>query len=102
MDAETRLNLITGAAQEVVGVEHLQARIADGGVIRAYVGFEPVEKRTSDGKSWRPIFEECWTQMSMSSSSWQIGMLGLTTNSGAIWRRFTRLRSTWKKYSVHY
>ena len=44
MDAETRLNLITGAAQEVVGVEHLQARIADGGVIRAYVGFEPSGK----------------------------------------------------------
>ena len=44
MDAETRLNLITGAAQEVVGVERLQARIADGGIIRAYVGFEPSGK----------------------------------------------------------
>jgi len=44
MDAEARLNLITGAAQEVVGVEHLEARIADGGTIRAYVGFEPSGK----------------------------------------------------------
>ena len=44
MDAETRLNLITGAAQEVVGVEHLMARIEDGGTIRAYVGFEPSGK----------------------------------------------------------
>tara|TARA_Y100000766_G_C18881327_1_gene593581 strand:+ start:768 stop:1832 length:1065 start_codon:yes stop_codon:yes gene_type:complete len=44
MDSETRLDLITGAAQEVVGVEHLESRIADGGTIRAYVGFEPSGK----------------------------------------------------------
>ena len=44
MDSETRLDLITGAAQEVVGVEHLESRIADGGAIRAYVGFEPSGK----------------------------------------------------------
>ena len=44
MVSETRLDLITGAAQEVVGVEHLESRIADGGTIRAYVGFEPSGK----------------------------------------------------------
>ena len=44
MDASTRISLITGAAQEVVGIEHLEARIADGGTIRAYVGFEPSGK----------------------------------------------------------
>jgi tyrosyl-tRNA synthetase len=44
MDSKTRLDLITGAAQEVVGVEHLESRIADGGTIRAYVGFEPSGK----------------------------------------------------------
>ena len=44
MDSQTRLDLITGAAQEVVGVEHLESRIADGGTIRAYVGFEPSGK----------------------------------------------------------
>ena len=44
MDSETRLDLITGAAQEVVGVEHLESRIADAGTIRAYVGFEPSGK----------------------------------------------------------
>ena len=44
MDSETRLDLITGAAQEVVGVEHLESRIAEGGTIRAYVGFEPSGK----------------------------------------------------------
>ena len=44
MDSETRLDLITGAAQEVVGVEHLESRITDGGTIRAYVGFEPSGK----------------------------------------------------------
>ena len=44
MTDSERLELITGAAQEVVGVEHLEARIGDGGVIRAYVGFEPSGK----------------------------------------------------------
>ena len=44
MDSQTRLDLITGAAQEVVGVEHLESRIAEGGTIRAYVGFEPSGK----------------------------------------------------------
>ena len=44
MDASTRISLITDAAQEVVGIEHLEARIADGGTIRAYVGFEPSGK----------------------------------------------------------
>ncbi|MEE2759035.1 MAG: tyrosine--tRNA ligase [Candidatus Thermoplasmatota archaeon] len=44
MDASTRINLITGAAQEVVGIEHLESRIAEGGTIRAYVGFEPSGK----------------------------------------------------------
>ena len=44
MDAETRLSLITGAALEVVGIDHLMARIEDGGTIRAYVGFEPSGK----------------------------------------------------------
>ena len=44
MDSKSRLDLITGAAQEVVGVEHLESRIADGGTIRAYVGFEPSGK----------------------------------------------------------
>ncbi len=44
MVSKTRLDLITGAAQEVVGVEHLESRIADGGTIRAYVGFEPSGK----------------------------------------------------------
>ena len=44
MDSEMRLSLITGAAQEVVGVEHLESRIEDGGTIRAYVGFEPSGK----------------------------------------------------------
>ena len=44
MDASTRISLITGAAAEVVGIEHLEARIADGGTIRAYVGFEPSGK----------------------------------------------------------
>ena len=43
-DRQRRLELITGAAQEVVGVEHLESRIADGGTIRAYVGFEPSGK----------------------------------------------------------
>ncbi|DAC63130.1 MAG TPA: tyrosine--tRNA ligase, partial [Candidatus Poseidoniales archaeon] len=44
MTDSERLELITGAAQEVVGVEHLEARIGEGGVIRAYVGFEPSGK----------------------------------------------------------
>ena len=44
MEAAARLDLIVGAAQEVVGVEHLEARIAGGGTIRAYVGFEPSGK----------------------------------------------------------
>ena len=44
MDASTRQSLITGAAAEGVGIEHLEARIADGGTIRAYVGFEPSGK----------------------------------------------------------
>ena len=44
MDSKSRLDLITGAAQEVVGVDHLESRIADGGTIRAYVGFEPSGK----------------------------------------------------------
>ena len=44
MDASTRISLITGAAAEVVGLEHLEARIAEGGTIRAYVGFEPSGK----------------------------------------------------------
>ncbi|MBN17822.1 MAG: tyrosine--tRNA ligase [Euryarchaeota archaeon] len=44
MDSKKRLSLITGAAQEVVGIEHLESRIADGGTIRAYVGFEPSGK----------------------------------------------------------
>lgn len=44
MDADTRLKKITGAAQEVVGVEHLISRIEDGGTINAYVGFEPSGK----------------------------------------------------------
>jgi len=43
-ESSTRLALITGAAQEVVGIEHLESRIADGGTIRAYVGFEPSGK----------------------------------------------------------
>ena len=43
-ESSTRLALITGAAQEVVGLEHLESRIADGGIIRAYVGFEPSGK----------------------------------------------------------
>ncbi len=43
-ESSTRLALITGAAQEVVGIEHLESRIADGGIIRAYVGFEPSGK----------------------------------------------------------
>jgi len=44
MDNAVRLELITGTAQEVIGVDHLEARIADGGIIRAYVGFEPSGK----------------------------------------------------------
>ena len=38
MDPQTRIDLITGAAQEVVGIEHLESRITEGGIIRAYVG----------------------------------------------------------------
>lgn len=44
MSPDERLELITGAAQEVVGIDHLEARIAEGGTIRAYVGFEPSGK----------------------------------------------------------
>jgi len=44
MSPEERLERIVGAAAEVVGVDHLESRIADGGTIRAYVGFEPSGK----------------------------------------------------------
>ena len=43
MTDSERLELIWSSAR-VVGVEHLEARIGDGGVIRAYVGFEPSGK----------------------------------------------------------
>jgi len=43
-EEKNRLELIIGAAQETVGVDHLAKRIQSGDTIRAYVGFEPSGK----------------------------------------------------------